>query len=61
MNRDAGNLAALERPAYRFGLIAVEAGKTGPKKCPIALGDHCLGERVSLVEQADGDLFGKTL
>ena len=28
---DAGNFGALQRPAYRFGLIVIEAGEAGPE------------------------------
>ena len=31
-----------QRPAYRFGLIAVEAGEAGAEQLAIALGDHRL-------------------
>jgi hypothetical protein len=44
----------LQRPAHRFGLIAIEAGETGPEQLAFALGDDRFGERISLVEQAVG-------
>src|SRR5580704_13770908 len=53
-NRDAGNVAALQRPTYGFRLIAVEAGEAGSKQLSVAFGDHRFGERISLVEQAVG-------
>src|ERR1700733_13288258 len=53
-NRDAGDVAVLQRPAHRFGLIAIEAGEAGPEQLSFALGDDRFGERVGLVEQAVG-------
>ena len=51
-NRDAGDVGALQRPAYRFGLIAVEACEAGPEQLPVTLGDDRLGKRIGLGEQA---------
>ena len=51
-NGDAGNIGALQRPAYRLGLVALEAGEPGAEQFSIVLGDDRLGERIGLVEQA---------
>ena len=53
-NGDAGDVGALQRPADRFGLIAVEAGEAGPEQLPVALGDDRFGERIGLRKQAAG-------
>ena len=49
----------LQRPAYRLGLIAVEAGETGPVQLLVALGDDRLGERIGLREQPAGLIAGR--
>src|SRR4051812_528642 len=57
-DRDAGDVGAFQRPAYGFRLIAVEPGETGAVQLLVALGDHRLGERIGLAEQAAGLLAG---
>src|SRR5258708_25590424 len=51
---NAGNIGALQRPAYRFGLVAVEAGETSREQLPVAFGDNRLGKRIGLGKQAAG-------
>src|SRR5712671_2036780 len=51
---DAGDVGALQRPAYRFGLIAIEAGEAGPEQLPFALGDNRLGKRIGVRKQTAG-------
>src|SRR6202022_1796216 len=53
-NGDAGDVGALQRPAYRFGLVALEAGEARPEQLPVAFGDDRLGERIGLGQQAAG-------
>ena len=53
-NGDAGDVGAPQRPAHRFGLIAVEAGETGAEQLPVTFGDDRFGERIGLAEQAVG-------
>ena len=43
-----------KRPARRFGLIAVEAGKAGPEQLSVTLGNDGFRERIGLAEQAAG-------
>ena len=51
---DAGDVGALQRPAHRFGLIAIEAGEAGPEQLPFALCDDRFGKRIGLRKQAAG-------
>src|SRR5258708_34038055 len=53
-DRDAGDVGVFQRPGYRFGLIAVEAGEAGPEQFSVAFGDDRLGERIGFREQAVG-------
>src|SRR5260370_30156301 len=53
-NGDAGDVRALQGPADRFGLIAVEAGEAGPEQLPVAFGDDRFGKRIGLRKQAAG-------
>src|ERR1700761_3818466 len=54
VNGHAGDIRPLQGLAYRFGLIAVEAGKAGPEQLAVALGRDRLGERLGFAEQAVG-------
>src|SRR3954468_8206408 len=54
LDGDARDFGALQHPAHRFGLIAVEAGKAGPEQLLFALGDDRLGKRISLRQQSVG-------
>ena len=53
-NGDAGDIGALQRPADRFGLIALEAGEAGAEQLAVILGNDRLGEGIGLAEQAAG-------
>ena len=44
----------LQRSAYRFGLIVIEAGEAGPEQFAVAFGDDRFGERIGLCKQAVG-------
>ena len=44
----------LQRSAYRFGLIVIEAGEAGPEQFAVAFGDDRFGERIGLRKQAVG-------
>ena len=48
LDGDAGDVGTLQGPAYRLGLIAIEAGEARPEQLLVALGDHRFGERVGL-------------
>src|ERR1700681_656988 len=51
---DAGDVGMLQRSAYRFGLIVIEAGEAGPEQFAVAFGDDRFGERIGLRKQAVG-------
>src|SRR5258708_12033422 len=51
-DRDAGDVGVFQRPAYRFGLIAVEAGEAGPEQFSVAFGDDRLGEPTAFPHHA---------
>src|SRR5260370_13287239 len=53
-NGDAGDVGALQGPADRFGLVAIEAGEAGPEQLPVALGEDRFSERIGLCQQAAG-------
>src|ERR1700730_10878641 len=54
LDGDAGDVRALQCPAYRLGLVVVEAGKAGAKQLLVAFGDDRLSERIGVSEQAAG-------
>src|SRR2546430_7279058 len=54
LDGDAGDVGTLQGPAYRLGLIAIEAGEARPEQLFIAFGDHRFGERIGLGEQSAG-------
>src|SRR5258708_5715745 len=54
LDGDAGDVGALQGPAYRFGLIAIEAGEASPEQLFVAFGDDRFGERICLGEQSFG-------
>src|SRR6202158_1531217 len=51
---DAGDVGALQGPANRFGLIAVEAGEASPEQLLVAFSDHRFGKRIGFGEQPAG-------
>ena len=50
-NGDAGNIRALQRPAHRLGLVALEAGEAGAEQFAVVLGDDRFGEGIGLAQQ----------
>ena len=54
LDGDAGHVGALQSPAHRLGLVAVETGKPRAKQLLVALGDDRLGKRIGPAEQAVG-------
>src|SRR5712675_1825558 len=55
---DAGNIGALQRPAHRLGLIALQPRKAGAEQFSVILGDDRLGKGIGLVEHAAGLVAG---
>src|SRR4051794_36114379 len=55
-DRDAGDVGALQRPADRLGLIAVEPGEARAKQLFVAPCDHGLGKRVGIAQHSAGAL-----
>src|SRR3979409_1113992 len=54
LDGDAGDVGALQGPANRFGLIAIEAGEAGPEQLLVAFSDHRFGKWIGFGEQAAG-------
>jgi len=54
LDGDAGDLGALQGPAHRFGLVAIESGEAGAKQLLVALGDDRFGKGIGLAEQPMG-------